>query len=366
MSGNNIAYRMIINGTTYNEKFLENHINSKLESSLLPYEISLYKFLKEWFGGGAEILLTTSGSTGKPKIINVSKKDMIESALRTIDFFGLKPHMSALLCLPCDYIAGKMMTVRAIVGQMNLITVEPTGFPLKSINCPVDFAAFTPMQLLNELKIKNNEKLNFLRKTIVGGAPVSKELAVLVQNQPFEVYETYGMTETCSHIALKKMTGKNVQESFFPLKGINISLDSNNCIVIERTDKDIIKTHDVGEIFPDGSFVISGRIDNVINSGGIKIFPEKIEAIISEIIPQKIYVSSVPHHLLGEQVVLVADKPINNIKFLFGELEKYLTKYEMPAALYQIDAFPLNEWGKIRRKLIPHFILFHSESDRLN
>ena len=341
---------VILNGNQYKGKLLKEHIFSKLRTSIPQWESSVYNFLKEWLYGNAKILLTTSGSTGKPRTISVHKQKMIESALRTIEFFKLKPNLSALLCLPTEYIAGKMMTVRAIVGQMNLITIEPSGFPLQSINCTIDFAALTPMQLFNELKIKNNEKLKFLRKVIIGGAPVSSELTSLLQKQPFEAYETYGMTETVSHIALKKLNGNHKQNTFYPLKEIKMSLDKNNCLIIEHNNKDKIVTHDVGEIFTDGSFVINGRIDNVINSGGIKIFPEKIESIISEIINQEVYVSSTPHPILCEQAVLVADSPIENIQYLFSELKKRLNKYEMPSNLYQIDKFPKTRTEKIERE----------------
>ena len=318
----------------------------------------MHKFLNDWFSEAEEINLTTSGSSGKPKTISVPKKSMVESAQRTIEFFELKPGMSALLCLPVEYIAGKMMIVRAIVGQMNLVTVEPSGLPLQSIDKVIDFAAFTPMQLYNELSIKSNPKLAFLRKVIVGGAAVNEELSSMIQKQKFEVYETYGMTETCSHIALKRLNGKHIQKSFYPLKGIKISLDNNNCIVINMENGDKICTCDIGETLSDGSFTIHGRIDNVINTGGIKISPEKIESIISSVIRDKFYISSIPHPSLGEQVVLVMEKPINEPQKLLLSLKKHLSKYEIPT-LYQIDKFPLTESGKIRREELKKLLLKH-------
>ncbi|MDR2928121.1 MAG: AMP-binding protein [Cytophagaceae bacterium] len=348
-----------MNGIIINEKFFSKSDIAILAAScaINDSEKAIFNFLDEWFSEDDHIELQTSGSMGIPKTIEMSKTAMIESARRTINFFELKLGMSALLCLPTSYIAGKMMIVRAIVGHLNLVTTAPSGHPIQTLDCTVDFAAFTPMQMLNALEIDDNPKLRLLRKVIVGGAPINSILANKLQKQTFDVYETYGMTETVSHIALKKLNGTGVQHSFFPLAGITVLLNEDGCIVIKQTNTDTIVTNDIGEILPDGSFRILGRADNVINSGGVKIQPEKVESAIASHLNGLFYVSSVPDSLLGEKVVLVIDTPVEHPDRLLMQLKKILPKYEVPTSIYCVKNFPITVSGKIQRKELKKMLL---------
>jgi O-succinylbenzoic acid--CoA ligase len=268
---------VFINGVKYSSS------NVGTFDAIHLWQKDLQSFLYAWFSDGSNITLQTSGSTGEPKMISVSKQAMVESAKRTLAFFNLKPNQSALLCLPVFFIAGKMMVVRALVGQLNLIAIAPSASPLKDLNETVDFAAFTPLQMMNELKQLNNSKLNLLRKVIIGGGAVGDELEVMLKHQPFEAYETYGMTETLTHVALRRINGPNPQKYFHPLNNVKLSCDERGCLMsdVSGVTDGLIVTNDFAEIQPDGSFCITGRIDNVINSGGLKIQPEKIEALIA-------------------------------------------------------------------------------------
>lgn len=338
-----------INGVEYSQLNLDTLTdNYNPTCGWLP---ELILFLKDWFSGCNQFMVHTSGSTGEPKPIMVSRQALIASAQRTIRFFNLKPQQSVLLCLPIGFIAGKMMIVRALVGGLNLIPVEPSGFPLQTVTNLVDFAAFTPMQMMNELSRTVDSKRHLLRKVIIGGGVVSSGLDNLLKEQTFEAWETYGMTETLTHVALRKINGTNPQNSFFPLPGIEISADDRGCLVISNPEFLDVKvvTNDFADIFSDGSFRITGRWDNVINSGGVKIQPEKIEAALAHIYSGEIYASSVSNDLLGNQLVLVVNKQLENSQLLFSMLEDKLPRYLMPASLYVVNEFPKTVSGKINR-----------------
>lgn len=337
-----------INGIEYSQFNLdtltENYSTHKWLSGL-------QSFLKDWFLGCNQFMVHTSGSTGEPKPILVSRKSLIASAQRTISFFNLQPRQSVLLCLPIGFIAGKMMIVRALVGQLNLIPVEPSGFPLQTVTNPVDFTAFTPMQMTNELSRTADSKIHLLRKVIIGGGAVSSGLDNLLKEQTFEAWETYGMTETLTHVALRKINGNNPQNSFFPLPDNDISADDKGCLVIRNPEllNGKVVTNDFADIFPDGSFRITGRWDNVINSGGVKIQPEKIEAAMAHIYPGEVYASSVSNDLLGNQLVLVVNKQPDNPQVIFSLLEDKLPRHQMPASMYVLNEFPKTSSGKINR-----------------
>lgn len=338
-----------INGVEYSQLNLDTLTENYNPGCVWLTELN--SFLKDWFSGCNQFMVHTSGSTGEPKPIIVSRKALIASAQRTISFFNLQPGQSVLLCLPIGFIAGKMMIVRALVGRLNLIPVEPSGFPLHTVTNPVDFVAFTPMQMTNELSRTADSKLHLLRKVIIGGGAVSSGLDNLLKGQTFEAWETYGMTETLTHVALRKINGTNHQNSFFPLPDIDISADDRGCLVISNPEllNGKVVTNDFADVFSDGSFRITGRWDNVINSGGVKIQAENIEAALAEIYSGEVYASSVSNDLLGNQLVLVVNKQPENSQLLFSMLEDKLPRHQIPASLYVVNEFPKTVSGKINR-----------------
>jgi len=261
--------------------------------------------------------------------------------------------MTALICLPTSYIAGKMMVVRAIMGQLNLITFPPSSHPLKLINTIIDFAAFTPMQIMNEIKMASPE-LKYLKKIIIGGGKVNALLDEMLQSQNFEAYETYGMTETLSHIALRRINGKNKQKAFMPLNNIKLLTDNRGCLTINIPDitKDFIISNDIAEILSDGSFIIKGRADNIINSGGIKISPEDLEEKIHHLLPMPFIFSSIKNENLGQQLVLVIEKETDFSAGLLIKIKNILPKHQAPKHIYVLNNFPRTTSGKIKRKQI--------------
>jgi len=339
-----------LNGTLYNRSNLEQlHFSDEPEDSRRN---AIYHFLQSWFDDTDFILAQTSGSTGKPKSIQLPKQSMLNSARMTNQFFGLSSESVALLCLPASYIAGKMMLVRAMVSGFNLITVAPSANPFEDLHTPVDFTAITPYQLFHSTESLRKVSVH---KIIVGGSPVTSKLEQLSENIPSELYETYGMTETCSHIALRRFNGKDKSDCFTILEGVTIRQDERECLAIKAPHllKDEIQTNDVVELIGKDSFRWLGRVDSVINSGGIKIHPEQVEKKLEGIIPSGYFISSVPDEVLENKVVLVIESEkytVEQERLLKASLESLLTKYELPKQIFYIPIFSYSSSNKVLRK----------------
>lgn len=304
------------------------------------FEKPVGDFLLDWFDSKDYIEMYTSGTTGAPKTILVSKQAMVYSALATGDFFDLKPGDRALQCLPVKYVAGKMMLVRAMILGLDLDFVAPSSHPLLNNEAYYDFVAMVPLQAQNSL----NELKN-VKKLIVGGAAVNKTLEKQLLKLPTVVYETYGMTETITHIAARELGEK----AFTVLPDVTVSYDDRNCLVIHapRISDEVITTNDIVELLDENSFVFLGRMDNVINSGGIKLIPEQIEHKLAHKIQERYFIASKTDAELGEKVVLV----IEGEKYeLEATLYEGLDKYEKPKEVIFIKSFKDTVTGKILRK----------------
>jgi len=306
------------------------------------HQKSIGIFISNWLDGKATITLQTSGTTGKPKQICVSKQAMVDSALATGYFFGLKPKNKALCCLPLDFIAGKMMLIRAFTLGLDLDIVEPNSKPLQNIQKKYDFVAMTPMQAQNSI-----EKLHRIKKLILGGSKVSKSLEEQLKKIQTKIYETYASTETLTHIAARKIGEK----SFKLLPNISISLNQRDCLVIDapRISNQKIITNDLVKIISKNEFVWLGRIDNVINSGGVKLFPEKMEDRLADKIPHRFFLGGISDSILGEKLVLIIEYEKYKLpENIFDDLEKY----EKPKEIFFVPKFIQTENGKIKRKEI--------------
>jgi O-succinylbenzoic acid--CoA ligase len=302
------------------------------------FEKEIANFLLDWLNSESFILVQTSGSTGKPKQIVLHKSAMIASAKATGLFFNLTPKSAALLCLSANYIAGKMMLVRAITLGLHLDTIDPTSTPLSSKK--YNFIAMVPMQVEKSLA-----KLNLVDKLLIGGTKVSYSLSESILKTNCNAFESYGMTETISHIAIKKIG----ELSFTVLPNVTISVDDRNCLVIEASElfKEKVITNDIVEIVNATQFILKGRIDNVLNSGGIKIFPEEIEELIEKHISVPFFIASKPDEILGEKVILVIEaKPFSIENNVFSEL----SKYQIPKQILFLKTFERTETNKINRK----------------
>lgn len=307
----------------------------------------LASFLQEWFSPAPTITLHTSGSTGAPKSMQATKVAMRASAEATCRFFGLQAGHTALLCLPLRYIAGKMMVVRAIVGKLNLLVQEPSSTPLTNTGESIDFAPLVPMQVHSMLQQPNGmQALQRVRKILLGGSFIQTETESALQQCPSAVFASYGMTETLSHIALRRVNGPAASAFYTPLPGVSITLTQRGTLALSAPfiGVDYLETNDVAELAPDGTFRILGRIDNVINSGGIKIQAEAIEQALTHATGLQTLALPIPHPCLGQAVGLLWEGPADAAPRLQQAIDT-LPRYHRPTAIIHAP-IPLTATGK--------------------
>jgi len=318
------------------------------------YEQEVGNFLLDWLHDKDHIIVQTSGSTGKPKKIKIYKQHMINSAEATGQFFKVKESTTALLCLPVNYIAGKMMLVRAMVLGWKIDLVPPKTNPLDTVYKQYDFCAMVPLQLDNSIN-----RLHLIKKLIVGGGTVSENLKELIQGIKTKIFETYGMTETVTHIAARRINPKKKDKKdgkyFRALPNITLSIDERNCLIIKapQLNDEIVITNDVVDLKTYKKFIWKGRYDNVINSGGIKLYPEEIETKLQLLIGHRFFITSVPDDTLGDRLILVIERDYDisveeTLKEAIQHL-KILTKFETPKEIYFLPQFIETENSKVQR-----------------
>lgn len=304
-------------------------------------------FLNEWFNEELFISVQTSGSTGSPKKISLSKENMIISAKKTIDFLSIEKGSSCYLCLSCSTIAGKMMMVRAIINEMHIIVGPVSTGSLEILNQRISLTAIVPMQL-NQILLHYPEKLQWISHVLVGGAPVNKALIATLQTEGLTVYQTFGMTETISHVALRKI-GYHQDDHYTALEGIHFSTDDDHRLVVHYPEigQAALLTNDIVELNSDRTFKWLGRIDFAINSGGKKILPEIIEQKLQHQINRNFFIHGFPDDILGQKVVLLVEgEPIEDLE---KRLDNLLDKFEKPKQILFIPHFVRTESGKISR-----------------
>ncbi len=316
--------------------------------------MSLEEFLSEWNNDSLFVHVQTSGSTGAPKPMLAEKRRMLASARITNDFLGLREGDAALLCMSLDYIAGKMMVVRSIERGLKLITVEPSGHPLNhsqlaTDDCQIDFAAMVPLQVYNTLQVPEERKrLLQIRHLIIGGGAIDEALGAELKNFPNAVWSTYGMTETLSHIALRRLSGPEASDWYIPFPSVKVSLSEDGCLVIDAPEvcPERLVTNDIAEISPQG-FRILGRKDNVICSGGIKIQIEEVESRLRPFLRVPYLISKRPDPKFGEVSVLLTEGSVDEARQI---CERILPKYYLPRHYLHVDRIPLTETGKPARQ----------------
>lgn len=333
------------------------------------------EFISEWNDDAQTIHVQTSGSTGAPKKLNVRKDRMIESAKMTCDFLGLQPGDTALLCMNLDYIGAKMMVVRSLVRQLRLIQVAPSGHPLATVDVPITFAAMVPLQVYNSLQVpEEREKLRQIKHLIIGGGAVDDVLAAQLHDFPHAVWSTYGMTETLSHIALRRLNGLESSSWYTPLQGIKVTTNADDCLVIDAPklcDSPIV-TNDMAEIRATSTsegqnalaFRIIGRRDNVINSGGVKIQMEELERLMRPFLTMPYMVTKRKSEKFGEIVVLMVEKEGDDegatveekselpiLQAIHKLLHRALPRYWEPRLYLSVDRIPMTETRKPNRAL---------------
>ena len=320
----------------------------------------LEEFLELWNNDSNTMVVHTSGSTGKPKQLHLLKEDMRESAKNTCRFLQLKPNDEALLCLSLNHIGGMMMVVRAVECNLKLKVVEPSARPLQHLTQAPEFAAMVPMQVYESLKVpKEAELLRNIKHLIIGGSAIDEKLSRVLASFPHAVWSTYGMTETCSHIALRRLNGENASEWYVPFSHINVSLSDKGSLVISKKtlgvdDKDGATmqqwiTYD-SVIFHEDErrFKVIGRLDNVIVSGGIKIQVEEVERLLAQHLNCLFMISGEPDEKFGQKVVLTIEN--GDVKQAQYICNKVLPDYWKPKVIRNVNQLPRTKNGKIKRK----------------
>ena len=339
------------------------NINPESLSPQTEFEEKVISFLKEWQSDSTKVPVQTSGSTGIPKVFEIEKSKMLNSARMTCNFLNLKEGDAALLCLPVEYISGKMMVVRALERKLKLSVATPSAKPVQNLDVTIDFCAMSPLQVENSL-----DQIYFIKNLIIGGAQVSQSLKNKIsqslkdKNTETTVYETYGMSETLSHIALKQIYPVS-EEYFSVFKGIEIALDERRCLKISAPEihPEILQTNDLVELKDDRHFKFLGRIDNVINSGGLKIHPEELESLLQRYIAREAAFLGIKDEKLGQKLVLVIEGEqtkdlTSQLDEALKEAEKTFSKNHLPKTIHFIPVFPRIPNGKLNRKELLHLL----------
>lgn len=323
-----------------------NNLHSQTE-----FEKKATFFLEEWLSDSETVKVQTSGSTGTPKVFEIEKKKMLNSAVMTCSFLGLKEGNTALLCLPVEYISGKMMMVRSFERKMKLIVANPSLKPLENLEEEIDFCAMTPLQVENSL-----DKLYLIKNLIIGGATVSENLkdkifqTLKLSNSQTQIFETYGMSETLSHIALKQIS-PTTEDYFTVFENVSISKDERGCLRIfaSNVNAEVLQTNDLVEIKDENKFRFLGRIDNVINSGGAKVFPEELEALVKKEIPNEVVFLGLNDESLGQKLILMIEGEESND--LLEKIHKipFKKNFHKPKEIIFINEIPRTPNGKVNR-----------------
>lgn len=332
-------------------------------AELNGYEARVLDFVRQWLNGAQEFSLTTSGSTGPPQPVHFRRQQLEASARRTGDYFDLGPGERLLVCLNCEYVGGLMMLVRGLERRMHLTIVEPQANPLALVpaNATFAFASFVPLQLRAVLADGQAAQLNQMRAILVGGAPVEAGLGHEIEALTVPVYLTYGMTETASHIALRRLNGPQAGAAYQVLPGIAVGQDARGCLTVRAdvTNEALISTNDLVSLAPDGrSFEWLGRVDFVINSGGVKVPAEKVERVLELALMElglnrRAFVAGQPDERLGQQVTaFVEGEPLPQVQQqqLHELLDQRLGRYEVPRQLVFVPEFETTASGKLDRK----------------
>ena len=346
-----MSFKLILEGKTYLKKDILESNSSKFKEE---YMRDIISFLNEWWSTSKIIIAQTSGSTGIPKKIELEKSSMLVSAGATGKFFSLNNKSRICNPLPAKFIAGKMMLVRSVIWDCAIECVKPTSNPLAEIKSQVDFVVMTPHQLKCGLKY-NIKRLQLIDTLLLGGSPISKELENQIVDIDSKIFLGYGMTETMSHVALRRVNGSLKTDVYEAVHGIRFEQDDRSCLVIHTDEllEERLITNDIIKLVNEKKFIWLGRFDNVVNSGGIKLYPRKIEEKIASFIKKNFYIKGENDPILGERIVLyLEDKTWSSAqtKNLMIKLQKCLDHVEIPKEVIVVDKFEYTENGKLIRK----------------
>ena len=322
-----------------------------------PESKNLLQFIRDWQNNNPMYSFETSGSTGKPKKIIIQRDQIQSSAEATIQYLGLQNQDQVLLCLNPNFIASIMMVARCIINNMDLHVQRPASNPLETLRAEINFASFVPFQIYRMIEDNNIDQLKSIKNILIGGAPLSNSAFEVLASLDTNIYLTYGMTETVSHIALMPVKGSHSDANFQIIPGIEIDQDADLCLKIKGkvTNNQWIQTNDVIEIKNEKEFKWIGRRDDVINSGGIKIHPEQIEKTLQEILSFPFIISWRENEKLGRECIIISENheiSQGQLTLIKEMIENKFSKFHIPKSANSVHQFPRTESGKLKREAI--------------
>ncbi len=343
-------------GISYTLAEFQSFLSQQLaKETLLHWERSILNFAAQWCNPNISVFeVQSSGSTGKAKTIQLSRQAMIASAQATGKALSLQKGQSALLCLSADYIAGKMMIVRALELGLDFYYTQAQADILSHLTRTYDFCAVVPMQLQHAIDHQQTNNINLLRCILVGGDALPMQYVPPLQALSSRLYATYGMTETITHIALRPLNGQQVSDVYHCIAGVRVHTTPDGCLCIKAPHLSIANlcTTDMAILYSPTTFQLLGRKDFVINSGGIKINPLDLETKLAEFIILPFVTTAIPHPTLSKAVVLLieSEKPLANEPALLAQIKKALPAYHAPKQLLYTSQLPRKANGKIDRR----------------
>ena len=315
------------------------------------FHAQLCELISVWISDSPNLIINTSGSTSSnPKQITAPKEKILNSVRYTQNFFDLKEGDTTLLCLPLGYVAGTMMVIRSLVIGMDLYVRPPCGRPLEDKSLPdITYGAMTPLQVFNALSIPDErKKLREIQNLMIVGGSVNIQMEETLRTLPNNICSTYGMAETLSHIAMRRISGENASDVYTPFHNVHLSLSKDDTLIIDAplVREEPFTTNDLAEIYDDHRFKILGRLDNVVNSGGIKISIDLVERLLQPAIHGMFAITSMHDEKFGEALILVSEVSVDEQKVK----EALPSKYYIPRKILTVDKIPLTPTEKINRK----------------
>ena len=314
--------------------------------------VDLKNFYAQWQNSSNAVYAYSSGSTGIPKKIALNKKAMIQSAIMTCSFLQIPQSVTTLLCMPLRFIGARMVVVRALVSKLRIVISEPSSHPLHGLDKSPYFAAMTPSQIISSLEsAKERELLSDIKVLLIGGGAIDTDLQETLKTFKNQIFSTYGMTETLSHIALRRLSG-HPESGYRPFEQVTVQQAPDGTAVISCPPIGVnnLKTNDIIKFNADNTFTLVGRLDNVINSGGIKIQIETAETILKDILDFDFNITAVPDHKLGQKAVLLGIKEVS--EQLIRQCHDALPKYWAPKTYLRVNSLPKTLSGKPDRKAL--------------
>ncbi len=300
----------------------------------------------------------TSGTTGIPKTMRIGREDLVQSARLTAETFGLQENDRVLHCVPSNFIAGKMMLVRAMALGLDMHIMNPRGSVLGNLNTEdrFRFAAMIPVQLHRAIQEERERVERQFEMILLGGGPVSMALAEDVRELNVQVFQGYGSTETVTHVAMRRLNGPTRSDRYHAIGKVHFGQDDRGCLIVYTPHLSTRAhiTNDLVDLVDEHTFRWRGRFDNVILTGGKKVFPEQLEERTGGLLPYPHFFMPIPDDRLGQAIALVIEtqeEDPNVVNEVIEILTRVLDPHEMPRRISATRMIQRTKTGKMIRRI---------------